>query len=771
MEKQDIKGRNLDDNLNSYRNLADKVHKKEAYVIKGEELVDLVKFLDKLLSKGHIVTPLNIYDECEKRFKKVSEFEPHIYNQYYINKIDENIKAYLGECVYFYGKSIKSVIKSLKEKISEEGLNLDEILKIGKWNFNKTQNTYQYSRKGFSIFYDKAIKNKKEKLSFLNKKNELTKKSYLEFSHLLKTDEPLLASQIEGFSQEFINNMIEEMAKKKETLKKEQLVGWINKLNKLERNKVKGWEVDYIRILLLLTKEFESISKSIVYADLLIKYADFVYNYQTSGEVLPDNMNIEKYAKLKFLEAINIAIDNQNTEKHLLYLIKYIEFILSTLNYDELNNIFKDIDEIYKYYNKENNINIYQKTCYLRAKYLCRIGKYEESEKLFNQVYEAKYNLYAGDVNEKNVETIIELSDIINDYADLYRKINDYKKAMDLFVLSLDLRRKCAEINHEHYKSKVSASLYNISLIHMCQSSYKDAKKYILEAIEIDSILAEDHPEEYYNKISLSQDLIRLYDILFMLDPTDKDIPPLVESVKDINEELYEIDNARFKDDYCYALSHQAFILRFSGEFNKALEINEKILKIYDTEDRFIEEIISTNKEIAEIYVAKEEYKKADEFYLETSELLYKRYINDKTYDNFSAYIELQNDRMILASTTFKVKSVKKILSQIIAIVEDFYPNIEESDNDYRFIEFLNKIRFNLEMCNNQTYDEKKEIYQNLIRDFQDIIPPEYLKVLLEESSEENKQAETVDCEEEQSTDEKIKEVIKEGMDNIFGPN
>lgn len=743
MGNQDIKGANSGANLKSYRAAADKMSEMQRYAIKGEELIDLVYYIDNLLSKGEIVTPLHIYDECERKFKKVRESNKEIYDKYLSNKTEENIKAYIRACVFFYGESVKSAIRSLGNRIGQMGLNPDDILKIEPWELNRTQNTYQYSRKGFSICYYKSTN---EEIKFLEKKNgDLAKEFFQQFSQSIKTGTLLYPKQIEGFGQDLIKALAEEMTKKNDTLVKDSLDSWINKLNEIERNKVKGWEVDYIGNLSLLTKEFESISKSMVYAELLIKCADFVYKYQTSGEKLLPNMTIEQYAEENYKEAINIAkynqniaIDNKNTEKLLLYLIKYIEFLVSTLNYDELNKIFSEIDEIYKCYNKENNLDIYLKICYLRAKYLCKIGKYEESGELYKEVLYSKSNALVEDgVNEENVEANIEYSDIINDFATLYLEINDYKKAMDLYLTSLGLRRECAEIAPELYKSKVSASLYNISLMHMYQYSNEEAKESISEAIKIDRILAEEHPEEYYNVISLSQDLIRLSAILLVLDSTDKEgiISPLLESVK-INEELYTIDNVRFKADYCDALFQQAFTLKVLKELDKALEICEEILKIYSEDNRFIKDIISTKKLKAEIYTDKEEYKKADELYQEALKLLYNIFINNKTYENFNAYINLLEQRIILVTTKLNdVDRYKKILTHYIALLEDNQTILEEAGKDMRIIEFLNKYRFNLEILDEENYEEN---LKKIIKDYQDLFPVECVKAILGESSEEN---------------------------------
>ena len=746
MGNQDKKGANSGANLNSIRAAADKMREMQGYKIKGEELIDLVYYIDNLLSKGGIVTPLDTYDECERRFKKVREYEKDIYDEYnntlVEDKTDKIIKKYLRACVFFYGESVKSAIRTLGNRIGQMGLNPDDILKIEPWELKRTQNTYQYFKKGFSICNYKSTN---EEIKSLEKKNgELAKEFFQQFSQSIKTGTLLYPKQIEGFGQDLIKALAEEMAKKNETLVKDSLDSWINELNEIEKNKVKGWEVDYIRILLRVTEEFKSISKSMVYAELLIKCADFVYKYQTSGEKLLPNMTIEQCAEEKYKEAINIAKYNQNTERHLEYITKYIEFLISSCQYDVLCTTFKEVDEVYKNYNKEDNLDIYLKTCYLRAKYLCKIGKYEESERLYDEVINSKSNALGEGVNKENVEAYIEYSDIINDFATLYKRIYDNissteagTEATSLYSSSLDLRRKCAEIVPELYKSKVSDSLYNISLMYLYQFNYEEAKKYILQAIEIDRTLAEDHPEEYYNRISLSDDLIRLSNILSALDPTDKEgiISPLLESVK-INEELYKIDNARFKECYSYALFHQAVAFWCLNEQDKALEICEEILKIYSEDNRFIKEIISTKKLKAEIYTDKEEYKKADELYQEALKLLYNIFINNKTYENFNAYINLLEQRIILVTTKLNdVDRYKKILTHYIALLEDNQTILEEAGKDMRIIEFLNKYRFNLEILDEENYEEN---LKKIIKDYQDLFPVECVKTILGESSEEN---------------------------------
>jgi hypothetical protein len=111
-------------------------------------------------------------------------------------------------------------------------------------------------------------------------------------------------------------------------------------------------------------------------------------------------------------------------------------------------------------------------------------------------------------------------------------------------------------------------------------------------------------------------------------------------------------------------------------------------------------------------------------------------FINNKTYENISAYINLLEQRIILVTTKLNdLDSYKKILTHCIALLEDNQTIFEEAGKDMRIIEFLNKYRFNLEILDKENYEENQK---KLIKDYQDFFPVEYVKAISGESSEEN---------------------------------
>lgn len=639
---------------------------------------EVAVYINNLLKEGITVTPLQIMDIIEKKCRKIQEQDEvkqtTVYRDYIEGGSNTKIKDYIWHFNSCYGDIIKYAIRELNNQIKSQDEDPKKILLPQSWELDKRMKTYKYSKKGFSAFEDnKARKNEVERTH----KDIAIKTS--EELRMISAQEFLIPSQIDKRNIDYAYILAKQMLENKEMQYKEELEKWINQLKQLKEEKGDGWVSEYARYLLKVTNGFKNISRSNLYAELLIEYADFVYNYQTPGEVLPNNMKIEKYAELKYLETINIAIENQNTEKHLLYLSKYIEFLISTSQYEKLVSIFEDIDEIYKNYKKEDNIDIYQKILYLRAKYLCKKCRYSESERLYEEVYDIKTKALGGCVNTENIEEQILLSDIINDRANLYHDKMEYKKAMPLYEQALKIRRDCANINRERYISDVSASLYNISLMYMYDEKIDEAKKCIEEAIEYDRELAETHPEVYKYLINLSWDLLRRSNILLLLAEGKEKVMEPFQEIISINEKLYNQDNIRFKESYSYVLSWQATTYQFLELDDEALEIHNKVLCILGEDEKYIKRVISSMVDLADIYVKKEDFYKSDMYYKKALELLYKIYINDKTCTNFEAYLNVLVKRIPLYIND--KDELEKLKTQYKAKLDEYVEFIIEEDS------------------------------------------------------------------------------------------
>ena len=531
--------------------------------------------IDEILSTGEQISNDKIYKELENIFK-----------------IKES-KIYSDIC--------KQAILKIKKTLKDKGVD-ENILNVKELPGNK--NAYRYDTEiGFSAF--KACNYKSKEKNIAEFKEMATKLLGMDISA-----KDIFPKDIDERVQYLINILIQA----KEDGRKQNFQTHIERLSKLKEERPKDWTRTYLDLLKNMKDEFKSLSSTVLYADLLIEYADFILHYKIPEGYLPPDADIKNSVKKMYIKAIAKAKKHNDESRLIHYLVKYGEFLYSTEQHQTLHDVCCEAIELCESITGQKDIDReYAAVLHLYGRNLCASEDYTEAENYYRKALDIRSRL-AG----YNKETLNEihtsrndladqsaLSDTVNCLGNLYTYMDRNKEAMILYEKSLTIRKKCARRRPELYKAQIASSYYNISDLYIKSQDYKKAKEFLNKAIDIERILVQKSPEVHSFSINYYLSLIRYADTCISCNNDYKMANETANEAVLAIKPLYEYNPKQYGKEYADALVCLFFSSKLDDVYlNNALEALS-IYKKSNLNQSSNDKIAAINTLIADAYISK----------------------------------------------------------------------------------------------------------------------------------------------------------------------
>ena len=564
--------------------------------------------IDEILSTGKQISNDEIYKELENIFK-----------------IKES-KIYSDIC--------KHAIRKIKKTLKDKGVD-ENILNIKELPGNK--NAYRYDTEiGFSAFKACNYNCKEKNIA-----------EFKEMATKLLAEKDIFPKDIDEKVQYLINILIQA----KEDGRKQNFQTHIERLSKLKEERPKDWTRTYLDLLKNMKDEFKSLSSTILYADLLIEYADFILHYKIPEGYLPPDADIKNSVKKMYIKAIAKAKKHNDESRLIHYLVKYGEFLYSTEQHQTLHDVCCEAIELCESITGQKDIDReYGAALHLYARYLHDSEDYTEAENYYRKALDirsrlAGYNKETLDethTNRNDIADLSALSDTANWLGNLYRKMDKDEETMTLYEKSLKIRKKCAR-RRPVYKAQVACSYYNIGDLYIKSQDYRKALKYLGKAIDIEKNLVQKSPEDHYYSINYCWSLTRKADICIShhndYEMAEKAMLEAVSVIKP----LYEYNPKQYGQEYADALislflSYRLNTIEIDEVYlNNALEALS-IYKKSNSNQSSNDKIAAINTLIADTYISKGKRDEAEKHSHEALDSL--RIINTKRI-NFQSHLNL----------------------------------------------------------------------------------------------------------------------------------
>lgn len=530
--------------------------------------------IDEILSTGKQISNDEIYKELENIFK-----------------IKES-KIYSDIC--------KHAIRKIKKTLKDKGVD-ENILNIKELPGNK--NAYRYDTEiGFSAF--KACNYNSKEKNIAEFKEMATKLLGMDISA-----KDIFPKDIDERVQYLINILIQA----KDNGRKQNFQTHIERLSKLKEERPKDWTRTYFDLLKKMKDEFKTLLSTVLYADLLIEYADFILHYKIPEGYLPSDVDIENSAKNMYIKAIDKAKKHNDESRLISYLVKYGEFLYSTEQHQTLHDVCCEAIELCESISGQKDIDReYGAALHLYAKYLHDSEDYTKAENYYRKALDirsrlAGYNKETLDethIKRNDIANLSALSDTANRLGNLYWEMDRDEEAMRLCEKSLTIRKKCAR-RRPVEKAQVACLYYNTSYLYIKSQDYMKALKYMEKAIDIERILVQKSPEVHFYSINYCCSLTRYADIsISYYNDYKKAEEAMLEAVSVIKP-LYEYNPKQYGQKYADALVCLFFSSQLDDVYlNNALEALS-IYKKSNLNQSSNDKIAAINTLIADAYISK----------------------------------------------------------------------------------------------------------------------------------------------------------------------
>ncbi len=242
----------------------------------------------------------------------------------------------------------------------------------------------------------------------------------------------------------------------------------------------------------------------------------------------------------------------------------------------------------------------------------------------------------------KNKDLIWGIADAENWIANVYSVLSDYNKAMDLYLSSLEKRKKINDIEG------ISGSYNNIAVLYSDYFNYDKAIEYLLKALALSKSLN----DEYGMAINLNNLMVMYLE----LGEPDKAIPYGMKCLA-LNQKLGN------RSGIADAYNNLGDLYSMKGEYDKVEEYQKMSLNIYRQLNNLTGELIARTS-IAELHMHEKKYIKAEKELKKALEIA----------SSMEAKLQLASIHKIMADMYEKKNDYKAALYHFIS-----FGNIQDS--------------------------------------------------------------------------------------------
>jgi tetratricopeptide (TPR) repeat protein len=230
-------------------------------------------------------------------------------------------------------------------------------------------------------------------------------------------------------------------------------------------------------------------------------------------------------------------------------------------------------------------------------------------------------NFYQQALRYSQVES--EKAHLLHNLGSELTNNNQYDKAEAANQKALEIRKRLAQANPEHYEPDVAMTQNNLGNMYADLNAYDKAEEAYNEALEIYQRLAQANPEHYEPKMAMIQNNLGL--IYADLNAYDKAEEACKEALK-IYQRLAQANPERYELFVAATQNNLGLMYTDLNAYDKAKEAYKEALEIYQrltqaNPKRYEPFVATTQNNLGNMYADLNAYDKAEEAYKEALEI------------------------------------------------------------------------------------------------------------------------------------------------------
>ena len=340
---------------------------------------------------------------------------------------------------------------------------------------------------------------------------------------------------------------------------------------------------------------------------------------------------------------------------------------------------------------------------------------------------------------EKYLESYLKLSrDLIKSdgsyamaliaLADLYKNIQRYSDAEQMYEESLEILRKLAKENPQVYDSYVAVALA-LAILYADTQRYSEAEQMYEESLEICRKLAKDNPQVYEPYVAVALNALAS---LYVYTQRYSEAEQMYVESLEIRRKLSKDNPQVYEADVAEALYNLALLYYITQRYSEAEQMYEESLEIRrklskDNPQVYESDVAMALTGLAILYSVTQRYSDAEQMYVESLEILRKlSKENPQVYESYVA--KALNALAIHYSDTQRYSDAEQMYEESLEIYRELVkdnPQVYESDVAMALtglaILYKNIQRYSEA---EQMYEESLEIYRKLSKDNPQVYEP-----------------------------------------------
>lgn len=435
-------------------------------------ILECAFIIDDILSTGRRISNDEIYEELNNIF----------------NIVDVLSSDYKKECTDNYTYISREAVQRIKDELRNKGFDDKTIFKCTQTSVNGNKNEYWYNAEpGFSAFKAARPNNvNSSEFEFEAFVNRLYSKDKLSLGRLFDILErvDLISSSKTGSIEGDINKSL-------------------SKIESLIKCKTDDYIIECDKEFKLLFSKYKNHIKPKDYANLLVLYADHIYESGLNKD-FKDNIELKEGWYNTISNSLETAVDvirsTEFTELYIRFALKYASFVTiygGTDLYDKIELIYSDIFSALNDYLQNNNTTLmayalrsYATLCYYRNNIdLCVVKLVRAQDICRNKIYD-------------NTEQTLVNVDYLNEYIFATRNL------ADVFFDSIGEERRDINRSAKEYKDIVEKyshlTIVDQSLDYNYDFVYHVYKRLAILSYELNNFIEEEEMYEKCVQLSLT---------------------------------------------------------------------------------------------------------------------------------------------------------------------------------------------------------------------------------------------------------------------------
>ena len=356
-----------------------------------------------------------------------------------------------------------------------------------------------------------------------------------------------------------------------------------------------------------------------------------------------------------------------------LYVQEY-QFKEANQSYAEAIDEFFDYENVLEYANFLDKQNRYQRAIELYEQLQKKRLKEEEKSDIFNNLAILYYKVnQLNEAEEAYLEALTidralaktnpseynsDLSDILNNLAILYDKVNQVKEAEEAYLEALKIYRTLAKTNPSTYNFYVSNTLNNLASLYNKVNRIKEAEEAFLEALAVRRALAKTNPSLY--NFYVSNTLNNLANLYYKNNRLKEAEGAYLEALK-IYRALAKTNPSAYNSNVAMSLNNLANLYNKVNRVKEAEEAYLEALKIRKSlaktnPSAYNSDVAMSLNNLASLYNKVNRIKASEGAYLEALKIYRVLAKSNTSAYNFNVSMSLNN----LANLYYKNDQIKE---------------------------------------------------------------------------------------------------------------